>query len=325
MSKIAECVNDLLDSSERDGMYAVPREKSVRECMARMARAGELVSPAPGVFGRPEFWKDVKDDKRHLALMHAIAIKHPDWVFCGASAAVAHGLSVSFPRLKKLEVARGRAGRRSSEAVSWHYTDASDCILVDGLHVTSPEQTVADCLRRFDLADGLAVADSFIRAEHRDATWLSNRIEPLCRNKSGCVQALATAALADGAAESGGESVARAAMYELGFHAPELQVKVDDPLTGERPRVDFHWELADGTEVAGEMDGHDKYKNPELLAGRTTVEALSDERLRESRITRRVKVVRFSYWDVLNRAWFARLLESYDIPRDGMGWPTTVA
>jgi hypothetical protein len=127
---------------------------------------------------------------------------------------------------------------------------------------------------------------------------------------------LAVAALANGLSESGGESTARAVMIEEGFMWPTLQKEVTDPVDKSKKfRVDFYWQLPSG-DVAGELDGREKYRNPEMTNGKDAVDVLADERLRESRVSgTNVKIMRFSYGNVLNTEFFCHLLTSYGIPR----------
>lgn len=65
--------------------------------------------------------------------------------------------------------------------------------------------------------------------------------------------------LADGKSENGGESLARAAMIELGFVRPQLQREFPNFNNSKWPyRVDFAWETGEKLIVA-EFDGADKY------------------------------------------------------------------
>lgn len=65
--------------------------------------------------------------------------------------------------------------------------------------------------------------------------------------------------LADGKSENGGESLARAAMIELGFVRPELQHEFPNETNPKWPyRVDFAWKVG-GKLIVGELDGADKY------------------------------------------------------------------
>lgn len=65
--------------------------------------------------------------------------------------------------------------------------------------------------------------------------------------------------LADGKSENGGESLARAAMIELGCVRPELQHEFPNETNPKWPyRVDFAWKVG-GKLIVGELDGADKY------------------------------------------------------------------
>ena len=315
-TEVRSSVERLLDSSEKHLSCAAPEERGAARIMAGMARDGLLVSPLRGLYVRASFWKGLNPREQHLALMRGLAVRHPDWVFCGPSAAVAHGLAVSFPLLRTVHVAYARGGRHDTAGVTWHYVNSDETTRALGLCVTSFERTVCDCLRSMATGDALAVADSALRVTGYDRQWLVDLVWDHCEHRRGVAQAMLVASLADGRAENGGESVARATMYELGFQMPDLQVSFPDVLTGEPYRVDFLWRLGDDTLVAGELDGKDKYQDSAMLAGRSTVEAFSDERLRESRLTRDVKVVRFSYAVAKSPKRLRVLLDSYGIPHD---------
>lgn len=123
--------------------------------------------------------------------------------------------------------------------------------------------------------------------------------------------------LADPRSESGGESIARGAMIELGYALPELQVPFERPLGGDRAfRVDFLWTRDNGSGVIGEFDGMQKYENPALRNGRSSVRALADEQHREAQLSLYgMPIVRFAYRDVVQPGRLGRLLDLYGIPR----------
>lgn len=110
-------------------------------------------------------------------------------------------------------------------------------------------------------------------------------------------------------------------MIMLGFAVPDLQVECRDPMNPSKViRVDFYWVLDDGTIIIGELDGRQKYIDPTMTKGKNLIEVLTDERLRESRLSVfGARIVRFSYSDVLDTAYFARLLERYGVPRNTSG------
>lgn len=133
------------------------------------------------------------------------------------------------------------------------------------------------------------------------------------RGQRGVKRVAAVCAHADGRAESGGESIARAVMIQQGFYLPELQTPLPDPIDPAKMfRADFAWESKKGI-VLGELDGAKKY----TMSG-DPLDVLRDERIRESRLTAYGHaILRFSYAQLLpkNRTEFVALLEKFGVPR----------
>lgn len=213
----------------------------------------------------------------------------------------------------------------------------------EAIPVTSLETTVAECLRDAPFRRGLAIADSALRSAQlsdglgaqlcagRSAQLCADSIEALLegpyRRHPGVRKAKKTLSHADGRAESGGESMIRAAMIEQGFMVPELQIEFTDPVDPSRHfRVDFLWTLPDGRRVIGEFDGKAKYEAEEMTVGRSRSEVEDAERQRESRLTLLgMPVVRFNARDLRTPALFARKLRVAGIPQDeSRGFPTDV-
>lgn len=314
-------ISTLLEEDEAARMLTHARTKADASKLQRLKCAGRLISPHRGLYVRPEAWSALGERDRALHLMRTLSRRHPGWVFCDISAGAAHGLSVPLKSLSRLHILTpAHAPTRSTDEICRHASSARASVMVDGIRMTTLEETTFDCLRRMGLRDGLALADSALRRLGLD-DWerLADRVVVRHREETGLRKALAVLQLADARAESGGESIARATMLELGFQAPRLQVEIEDPLSAGRSyRVDFLWTLPDGRRVVGELDGHEKYQNPAMMSGRSVVEVLAAERLRESRLSAAgLTVMRFSYADVCNLRFFERLLEQYGIPRPG--------
>lgn len=255
---------------------------------------------------------------RHLYELRALHEIHPGWVFCGLSAAVAHGLNVSYQLLGK-PLASTSSGRSTLHSGSVRGTQVHGDAFTEasGVPVTSLARTAFDCARSCGFRDGTAIVDSALRAGLGKDTLLSYAQEQRGRFRRTDVEhALTTIRFADPRAESGGESIARAAMFELGFAAPELQATVADPITGTPFRADFKWTLPDGV-VFGELDGAEKYQNKQMTDGKRPLEVLREERFRESRLTvGGASVVRFSPETVSDAAAFDNLLATFGVPKD---------
>lgn len=309
-----------LNAAEREESCLAAEDRALRRALRR--RGDELVEPLAGVFARRATWRGLDPVERTLWLMRAASRLHPGWRFCGASAAVAHGLPVSWGLLTSVFVDAPRVSAERGEAgVLWrHLDDAEACVSRD-LPVTSLWRTVFDCLATFPAADALAVVDAAARMSGASARQVVDYLRAEHRGRRGVRRAVELAALADGRAESGGESIARHTMHELGLEQPELQVWIEDPVRpGNWFRVDFLWLLPGGAIVIGELDGRRKSERPELMGGRSAVRVLQDERLRESHLTAlRPAIARFGYDDARDPARLGSLLEGYGVPRRASG------
>lgn len=285
----------------------------------RLARKnGHLIEVAHHVYARPGYWASLKQTQRSLHILRALSAAHPSWVFCGPSAALAFGLSVSYQLLSKVHVLTSKKSHtRSGDGMCRHISGECETTAVNGVMVTTIERTVFDCLRLADFRHGLAIADSALHLGLASKEDLLAFIEHQDKRISGWEQALKTMGHADKRAESGGESIARATIIEQGFMLPELQHVVHDPVDSSIEfRVDFWWEVKGQPTIIGELDGHDKYVDPAMTKGRSIVDVMTDERLRESHISGTgAKVMRFSFADVLNTTYFVHLLESFGAPR----------
>ena len=305
-----------LDQALDKGMCFHADTDAERQCLRRLVKNGEVASPIRGMFVNARSWEALNRRKQTKVLVKTLSAQHPDWVFCGTSAAVIHGLNVSYRLLDHIHIAvnKSRHGRDTGIVVR-HAMDNVPVTKVGGIRVTSLDRTVLDCLRETSFADGLPIADSALRITGRSRDEFLDRLRTLGRGLHGIRQALYTMSYADPRSENGGESLARAIMIELGFAIPELQVVVESPLGDHHVyRPDFMWRLPDGI-VYGELDGKAKYVDPSMTKGKGIVGVLTEERLRESRLSASGRVMRFSYADLVNPERLARLLTAFGIPR----------
>ena len=304
------------EKAHEDGRCLVPSSPSEAKRLSRALARGDICSPAHRVYALPELWKELNPKQKELCKLRALSTLHPTWVFAGVSAAVLHGLQVSYSLLGTTYVADDPAKPSRPHPGCERVLIANDAAAeAHGVPVTSLVRTTFDCLRWHDFRSALAIADSALQSLEMSGTELAKRFEEY-HNAHWCKRrAVQTAMLADARAENGGESVARAAMLQLGFMLPQLQVEIPDPVNPSSTfRVDFCWDLPQGR-VIGEMDGREKYRNPTMTHGRDVVDVLADERLRESRLSGTgARVMRFSYADVMDLGRFSHLLQSYGIP-----------
>lgn len=284
---------------------------------ARVAR-GQLVSPLPRLYARRELWGRLDQTMRTIHLVHGLQMLHPDWVFCGTTAAVMYGIDVPWSVQSPIEICSpsGRAVTANRSVVRRYVHDDAFALTSD-VRVTSLSRTLLDCMRTLELREGLAIADSALHNGLISRDELLSCARGRHRGMRGIQQARKIAAMADPRPQNGMESIARAVMHELGFAAPELQVPFADPMNRSRTYyVDFCWTLEDGSLIVGELDGSEKYRNP-LMSGGSPETAMQRERRRESRISvRRPAIVRFSPEEVLDLAFFNNLLGTFGVPKD---------
>ena len=317
MGRASHFVEDQFSEAESRQSYLVSEDRRMYQLLQRRVCDGEVVRIAPRIYARKSYYTELDPNARAIHMLRALSRRSPDMVFSHTSAALAYGLQVPWRLASPIHCVVPRESHsRSTSGIIRHAHRSIDAIMFDGIRVTTPECTVADCLRTLDLPEGLAIADSVIATGLLTKTDMCDAIEARVFYP-GAEHAIQTARLADGRAENGGESYARATMLELGCASPDLQHEIVDPLTGAKYYSDFFWEREDGFDIAGELDGYEKYFNATMTSGKTLDEVLLDERVRESRISAsNIKVMRFRFADVLDRVGFAKLLGAYDVPMD---------
>ena len=329
MSRVVdERVAELLLRAGDEGTCYVPGGEdagNIRRALSRRVATGKVVSPARGMFVDAALWGQLKPAQRALWIARGLQLLHPDWVFCGPTAAVAHGVDVSWSLQDRIHLATTRAAHRGNSrlicrhAVLSEERPSKDIEVIEGIRVTTPERTIYDCLRSTDFPRGLGMADSAIRREVVSQGGIMRYVEGLRDRSREKGQALGTLSWTDPRSENGGESIARAHMLLLGYARPELQVEVPNLVEGGEPfRADFCWVRRDGVVILGELDGTDKYVVEEMTRGRSLDEVLSDENVRGSRISLYdVSVLRFPFSLTEDPVRFTALLDEYGVPKRG--------
>lgn len=315
------CVLSLLAQAEVDGLCAIPSTRADAAALKRLSGRGGVIAPMPGLYVRARYWDSLAFEMRARHLIRSLSAKHPSWIFTHGAAALIHGLEVPYGLLCPLR-AISSAGKRYQgcsllDLRRARQPEAGDICLVDGVRATAFWRTVVDCMLSASFAHALAIADSALRVSGMPRDYFIEFVESAARGRHGAAHALMVAEHADGRAENGGESQARAVMIEQGFALPELQVELPDITDGGRTfRVDQFWILPDGRGCIGELDGKMKYADPEMLGEGGTIDALAAERQRESRLTLLgYPVVRYTFDDVVHPERLVRLLVAAGVPR----------
>lgn len=306
----AELEQRILDERERGRCFAARGRYDVRLLRRHIAH-GLIVEPFPRLFVMNDCWRTLRPDARHLHIVRALAARDPDMVFCSHSAALVHGLPVSYRLLDQVHCLTNPAAPTKSRGMLRRHGMVPHAVTsVDGIRVISLVEAAVDSMVSAPFADALAVADGLLRKLDISRDVLQFIVEELAGSRHGVATARRAAAWADGRAESGGESIARAVMIEAGMSPSDIQPAFSDPVEPWREvRPDFCFLLKDGSAALGELDGLDKYDDPELTQGRSTTEVLARERQRESHLTLLgMSVVRFSMHDVLTPGRLVYLL-----------------
>ncbi|ORM32222.1 hypothetical protein [Williamsia sp. 1135] len=223
------------------------------------------------------------------------------------SAAVLHGLPMLNGDLKRVHFTANRigGGHRKGRGCVIHGStwNPHEVVMVGEYLVTSPARTAIDIARSGTFYQAVCVLDGALftgvpRSELENA--LRGSV-----GRTGVSIARAALAVADGKAESIGESLSRAMMLSFGdIPLARLQNRFLDADGTFVARTDFDW---DGL-VAGEFDGHAKYVRY-LRPGETTEQAYEREKWREQKLRRiGVFVVRWNWKDLEHPARFRRIL-----------------
>lgn len=251
--------------------------------LRRRVRVGELVRVAPGAFVPASSWTEADQRQRHaLRVRGVVGRLRSDVVVSHESALALHGFPLLGPWPKRVHVVdRRRARTLTSSTLVRHAADldAADLTSRWGMSSLVPVRAALDVARTRDVRGGLVRIDHGLRSRSIRRADARTYLEARAGFRGTRVAALALA-LADPLAESAGESLSRAGMYEAGLARPALQKWFHDA-EGRIGRVDFWWPCCG---VVGEFDGLVKYLGRTERGGRTPEQVVIDEKLREDRI-----------------------------------------
>lgn len=300
---------------EAQGLLMARSTPAIDRQLARLASDGLLVSPHPGLFARADHWACLSPCDRNMTLARSLARMHASWVFSHQTAALFYGLPVSYSCLEKVHyTTTRRGGSKDSGLTCHHQAKAAEWRMIGGVKVSSPERMAYDCARTLGFANALVVMDGALHSGlltreklERYLAWHSGG--------RGMRQARQVLEAADGRAESGAESIARATIIALGVPIHDLQLVVADlERPGKTYRLDIVLRRPDGILVDVEVDGRQKYELMANAHGDGTVAAMMAERQREAAITAHgILVARISASDAGSREVMGRKLRAYGV------------
>jgi hypothetical protein len=287
--------------------------------LARRVKTGSLVRVRRGVYIDGAAWRELESwEQYRLRIQAAGETFEAPTVFARHSAASVWGIpTVGLHPVEALTLKND--GGRSRAGVRRHYADPSGLTVVrrEGLLVTGRIRTVLD-LAAFTPFKAVAAPldhvlkpDRILRLAALSKDELEAGIGPAY--SSAAQGRIRTAiAFADPLSGSAGESYSRSLMHVAGFEPPVLQHAIHDA-DGLVGYTDFYWKQA---RVVGEFDGVAKYIKPGFLKGRTSSQAVVDEKNRENRLRALgLNVVRWDWSELMEPGVLERKLAAARVPR----------
>jgi hypothetical protein len=241
------------------------------------------------------------DREKHLLLARAaLDSQLGEAVLTGVSAAALHGFALHDQDLSEVHLLRldqvkpHHAASTSHHAVTLPVAD-HDITAVDGVRAVSAARAVWEVACRSSLEGGVVTADSALHLDPR----LIGPIGELASQFAyvpGSGQGRKAIKLADGRAESPGESVTRVQFYRYRIPMPELQYAVVNHRGEVAGEADFYWEDA---RHLGEFDGKVKYLKF-LRPGESPSDCVFREKRREDAMRAGLRgMSRFAWADVM--------------------------
>lgn len=292
------------DQLGRDGVFSRAEALDWGETDKSLATArqtGVIVRLRRGMYVAAETYDACDDSGNHL--LHARAsllAQQGDAVLTGASAAALHGFALHDQDLSTVHLLRTDTVRSHHSAGANHHVltlpvTESEIEVVGGVRVVPAARAVWEVACRSSLEGGVVTADSALHLNPE----LSNRINELTERFAyfpGSRRARLALKLADGRAESPGESVTRVQFHRYDIPIPELQYPVESDRGEVVGESDFYWQDA---RHLGEFDGKVKYLKF-LRPGESPSDCVFREKRREDQMRSGMRgMSRFVWVDVM--------------------------
>lgn len=277
---------------EPEETLAVRRDPSWQ----RLRRGAYLASPE-GDGPLPAY---VERRRVLLARIRAVHADHrsPSW-FSHTSAALLWGFDLLTVPDRVHLMQRSRPHSHGDPAVVRHHGELPvvDRAEADGFPVTGMARTAVDCACLLPREDGLVVVDSALR-NGADPGRMGELVAARAGGR-GVVRAREVLELADGRAESPGETLTRWRLHRAGLPAPGLQIPV--VTSAGRFRADLGWPEV---RLLLEFDGFVKYAGG---GARAAAEAVFAEKRRQDALEEAGwRVLRVTWTDLRSPATLAR-------------------
>jgi hypothetical protein len=251
--------------------------------LQRGAETGALIRLRSGAYLPTEVWGTLRAEDRQRLEAAAMALMHPSFVASHRTSGALWGIPTVL-RSDGLVHARVSvaAGSRTEHGVRKHAVHDTDLHLdvVDGITTTSVERTALDLAATEPFFEAVVAMDAVLRGGATKERLLAVLDEWAPKQRRSRVERVIL--FADGDSGSAGESWSRVQIAEGGLPAPILQQRFIDA-RGLIGFTDFWWPRFN---LIGEFDGLKKYREAELLAGRTPGDVVEAEKIREDRLRR---------------------------------------
>jgi hypothetical protein len=264
--------------------------------LRRAVRRGALVKVRHGAYTFGDEWTQLDAEGRHLVLTRAVLRSlGQDVAASHHSACLLHSMETWGLDLRRAHVTRldGGAGRTEGDVV--HHEGLSldgDLVRVGGHLVVRPARAALESALLSGVERGLVVVNSGLRRGLFDVDELTAQHD-LMRSWPGAGVLQLVVRLADGRAESVGETRSAYLLWAQGIPKPELQYAVHDR-RGELVGItDFAWPEH---RLLGEFDGRVKYLRY-LRPGEEPGDAVFREKQREDRLRR------VTGWSMVRLTW----------------------
>jgi hypothetical protein len=268
--------------------------------LAAAVRDGVLVRLRRGFYTPADIYASADPSAKHVLYARAaLASQRGRVALTGVSAVALHRFDIYDTSLDTVHLVRLDNGATRTEAGIVHHGTRRDIEeeigSYEGILGSVPARAIWEVACRSSLEGGVVTADS---ALHRSPE-LKESLDALHDHFAlfpGSTKARTAMRLADGRADSPGESVTRVQFYRYGIPMPEPQFRV----FGSRGQLigisDFYWE---DFRHLGEFDGKIKYQNS-LLAGESPSDCVIREKRREDAMRAGSRgMTRFVWTDVM--------------------------